>query len=78
MSTSSISISLFSFTASEATGCRGILVEVAQPEQTGKVFTPPPPANVSQPTGIVAAGGPNAGSTVSDRLYPNTVASGAE
>ncbi len=43
-----------------------------QPEQ-GKVFQPPAAANVAQPTGIEAVGGPNPGSGVADKKYPNVV-----
>lgn len=41
------------------------------PAPAGKVFQAPPPANIAQPTGIVATGGANPGSGVSDRIYPN-------
>lgn len=37
----------------------------------GKVFQPPAPANVAQPTGIVATGGPNPGSGAADKTYAN-------
>ncbi len=45
-----------------------------QPDATGgqaKVFQPPAAANVAQPSGIVATGGPNPGSGVADRTYAN-------
>ena len=47
----------------------------AQP--AGKVFQPPAPANINQPTGIESAAGPNAGAPAGDRRYPNTVTEGA-
>ncbi len=53
-----------------------------QPDETGgqpgKVFTPLPTANINQPTGVEALGGPNAGAAAGDRRYPNVVANGAE
>ena len=48
------------------------------PGDQGKVFQPPANAEVNQPTGIPAIAGPTPGSEVSPRVYPNTVASGAE
>lgn len=54
----------------------------AQPDQsgtpTGKVFQPPAAANVAQPTGIEAVGGPNPGSGVADKKYSNVTAGGGE
>ncbi len=50
----------------------------AQPDQSGKVFTPPPAANINQPSGIESAGGPNAGSAAGDRRFSNVPATGAE
>lgn len=49
-----------------------------QPDDQGKVFQPPPPANIAQPSGIEAAAGPNAGGPAADRNYAATQSTGGE
>ena len=42
----------------------------------GKVFQPPPPANIAQPSGIEQSGGPNPGAPAPDRNVPLNPGSG--
>ena len=53
-------------------------VQPGQADQSGKVFTPLPAANINQPTGVESVGGPNAGAAAGDRRYENVPASGEE